>query len=62
MAVRMALRAHESLEYEGCACVMGWSIRSTHFPKPCGRLLTSEHIGQVGKDPLVDGLCILYVT
>ena len=54
----VVLSAKESLKYEGCACAMGCSWRSTHLPSPCGRLLTSEH-GRVGYRPLVGGLWTL---
>ena len=56
------LRVKESLKYDCWCWATGWSIWSTHFPRPCGRLLTSEQTGRVGHLPFDIPLWILYVT
>ena len=56
------LRVKESLKYDGCFWATGWSIWSTHFPRPCGRLLMLEQTRQVGHLLFDIPLWILYVT
>ena len=57
--VRSCLNAKESRKYDGWDEAMGCIILSTHFPRPWGRLLTSEHTGRVGQRPFFIPLWIL---
>ena len=49
--LRSCLSAKESRKYDGWDDAMGCNMLSTHFPRPWGRLLTSEHTGRVGHRP-----------
>ena len=60
--VRSCLKAKESRKYDGWDEAMGCSMLSIHFPRPWGRLLTSEHTGRVGQCPFFIPLWILYVA
>ena len=46
------LKAKESQKYDSWEEAIGCSIWSTHILRPWGKLLMSEHIGQVGHRPL----------
>lgn len=40
-------KEYESWKKDGWVRAIGWSCWSTHFPSPCGRLVTSEQTGRV---------------
>ena len=49
-------RVYESWKKDGWAWAMGCSCWSTHLPSLCGRLVTLEQTGHVGKCPFIMGL------